>query len=476
MAQTPYIPPDMKHFDSARRKPVWKRGAFRKRLSGVRRPQLRKRWYALSAASLCGVLIFGLMMDRSTSAAVNPDVMVSQVIDVPTITQEFAGLENDAPFDETALELSAPATPEFNWQTVTVKKGETLGAIFKRKGLSARTVHNVVHASDEAKRLVKIFPGDELKMDIAGDDQLRALEYQLDETSRLRLTAAEGGFVTQIIAADIYTELAQASGKIDDSLFLAGRRAGLTDKLIMDLAGLFGWDIDFVLDIRKGDTFQVIYEKVYREGEYLRTGDIVAASFTNQGNKYEAIQFETSNGKEYFSPDGRNMKKAFLRAPLNFRYISSAFNPKRFHPVLKRVKAHNGIDYYAPKGTPVYASGNGKVIRSSYSKYNGHHVFIQHGNNIVTKYLHFTKRAVKNGARVKQGDVIGYVGATGLASGPHLHYEFVVNGVHRNPRTVKLPKAEPLPAELMPRFESKSGMMLAELARLETIQAVAATE
>jgi murein DD-endopeptidase MepM/ murein hydrolase activator NlpD len=238
--------------------------------------------------------------------------------------------------------------------------------------------------------------------------------------------------------------------------------------MVMNLANLFGWDIDFVLDIREGDRFYLVYEKIYRDGNFLRDGEILGASFFNQGEKFQAIRFDIDGRVQYFSPDGQNMRKAFLRAPLNFSYVSSNFNPKRYHPILKRVKAHNGIDYKAPKGTPVYTSGDGKVIRSAYSKYNGHHVFVQHANSIVTKYLHFTKRAVNQGQRVKQGQVIGYVGSTGLAQAPHLHYEFLLNGVHRNPRTVSLPIADPLGESQLVEFRQKSAPVLSQLSRLES--------
>jgi murein DD-endopeptidase MepM/ murein hydrolase activator NlpD len=238
--------------------------------------------------------------------------------------------------------------------------------------------------------------------------------------------------------------------------------------MVMKLANLFGWDIDFVLDIREGDRFYLVYEKVYRDGTFLRDGEIIGATFVNQGEKFQAIRFDIDGQSQYFAPDGRNMRKAFLRAPLNFSYISSNFNPKRYHPILKRVKAHNGIDYKAPKGTPVLAAGDGKVIRSAYSKYNGHHVFIQHANSIVTKYLHFTNRTVKQGQRVKQGQVIGYVGATGLAQAPHLHYEFLLNGVHRNPRTVVLPKADPLGKTQLAEFKLEAAPVLSQLSRLES--------
>jgi murein DD-endopeptidase MepM/ murein hydrolase activator NlpD len=360
-----------------------------------------------------------------------------------------------------------PEKPKEQWTRVTVKPGQTLAQLFEKQGLGARVVHNVVHVDKNTARLARIFPGDELAFRFNANKEFAALEYQLDEATKLQVTYVDGSYASTLIADEMINQPHTASGVIEDSLFLAGRRAKLTDALIMEMAGLFGWDIDFVLDIRAGDAFHLVYERVYRNGEFLRTGDILAATFVNQGKAYQAIRFETENGYEYFAPDGRNMKKAFLRAPLNFSYISSSFNPKRFHPILKRVKAHNGIDYRAPSGTPVFAAGNGKVLKAAYSKYNGNHVFIQHGNNIVTKYLHFTKRNVKTNQRVQQGQVIGYVGATGLAEAPHLHYEFLVNGVHRNPRTVQLPKADPLPKQQLASFQKTAEPMLSQLDRLQ---------
>jgi murein DD-endopeptidase MepM/ murein hydrolase activator NlpD len=239
-------------------------------------------------------------------------------------------------------------------------------------------------------------------------------------------------------------------GTITSSFWNAGVTAGLNDSQIINFANIFGWDIDFALDIREGDSFHITFEKKYIEGEYIGTGNILAAEITNQGEVFQAIRFTDD---EYYSPDGKSMRKAFLRAPVSFKYISSSFKPRRFHPVQKRWKAHKGIDYAAKRGTPVVAAGNGKVTHATYNKYNGNYVFIQHGNGIVTKYLHFSKRpSVKKGQRVKQGQTIGYVGATGLAAGPHLHYEFLLNGVHRNPRTVKLPDARPIAKKYKAEF------------------------
>jgi len=245
---------------------------------------------------------------------------------------------------------------------------------------------------------------------------------------------------------------------------MAGKEAGLSDNLVMQLANIFGWDIDFVLDIRKGDRFTLIYEKRYAGTKFLGTGKIVAAEFINQGKRFRALAYTDNKGNtNYFTPDGYSMRKAFLRTPLKFLYISSGFQLHRFHPILKRMKPHRGIDYRAPKGTPVYAAGDGKVIKSAKNKYNGNYVFIRHGEKYVTKYLHFSKRKVRTGQRVKQGQTIGYVGMTGLATAPHLHYEFLVNGVHRNPRTVKLPQAKPIASNHKQKFLNSTKNLIARL-------------
>ena len=358
------------------------------------------------------------------------------------------------------------------WQEVVVQKGQTLSGIFKQLGFSAGLLHRIVTLDKNTRKLARIYPGARLFVRRGENNKLAALKYPLDETTDLVVTTAGDTVRSELISHPLEIQLEKASGVIEHSLFGAGKAAGLSDNMVMKLANIFGWDIDFVLDIRKGDRFSVIYEKIYKDGEFLRDGRILAASFTNQGETFRSVYYDPDNDPatddgNYYTPEGRSMKKAFLRAPLNFSYISSNFNPRRLHPILKRVRPHNGIDYRAPRGTPVYAAGDGKVIRSAYSKYNGNHVFIQHPNGIVTKYLHFSKRKVRKGQRVKQGQVIGTVGSTGLASGPHLHYEFLVNGVHRNPRTVKLPKADPLPKARLADFQRFAAPLLAELQQLD---------
>lgn len=355
-----------------------------------------------------------------------------------------------------------------NWEEVTVKSGQTLDAIFKKQGFSARSLHYIMALNDDTKQLKKIRPGDLFEFQRHQDMSLKRMRYAADEDHYLIVDIEDDTAVARLEPREIVTQAEETNGIIQSSLFLAGKKAGLSDGMVMKLANLFGWDIDFVLDIREGDKFQLIYEKLYRDGEFLRDGEIIAAGFVNQGENFEAIRFNIDGKAQYFAPDGRNMRKAFLRAPLNFSYISSNFNPKRFHPVLKRIKAHNGIDYRAPTGTPVYAAGDGTVIRAGYNKFNGNHVFIKHSNDIVTKYLHFSKRMVNNGQRVKQGQVIGLVGTTGMSTASHLHYEFLVNGVHRNPRTVPLPKADPLSGQQLLAFQAVSAPLLTQLSRLNS--------
>ena len=378
----------------------------------------------------------------------------------------------------TGNERIAAGNPDSDdqWISVTVQSGQTLDSIFRQQGFSASTLHNLVRLDDNTRKLTKIRPGDVFEFVKDDNGGLLRMRYAMNEAQHLLVSNESDALHAYIQEREILKEIEEAEGIISSSLFLAAKEAGLSDAMTMELANVFGWDIDFVFDIREGDRFFLVYEKLYRDGEFLRDGAILAATFVNQGERYRAIRHETEFGSDYYDDDGRPMRKEFLRAPLNFAYISSGFNPRRFHPILKRVRPHNGIDYYAPRGTPVYAAGDGTVIRSAFSNANGHHVFIQHSESIETRYLHFTNRAVKEGQRVKQGQTIGFVGSTGLASGPHLHYEFLLNGVHRNPRTVPLPKVEQLDQESLANFQQIAAPMLTRLARLESASLYASAE
>lgn len=350
---------------------------------------------------------------------------------------------------------------KLTWETATVRSGDSLAKIFKRMGYSARTTYNVSSAKGEYSKLLrKLNVGDKIHIAKNSLGELAALSYPLSKIETLHVVLVNDIYQSSKETKIVDIRETIAHGIIKSNFWTAGIEAGLDDGQIINLANIFGWDIDFALDIRTGDSFHVVYENHYVDGNFIGTGKILAAEFINQNDPFQAIRF--SDG-EYYSPDGKSMKKAFLRAPVNFKYISSNFKLNRFHPVQKRWKAHRGTDYAAKTGTPVVAAGNGKVVRASYDKNNGHHVFIQHGNGIETKYIHFSKRAVKTGQRVKQGQVIGYVGSTGLAAGPHLHYEFLLNGVHRNPRTVKLPDAMPINKKFKTEFSELATQRLLEL-------------
>lgn len=359
--------------------------------------------------------------------------------------------------DDNFLDISE----QFNWQSAKVRNGDSLAKIFKRLGFNAQTTYKVSTVEGEASnQLKRLQVGDVLRIGTNDKKELAALEYPISQTKTLFVNLIDGKYQAHFEEKTVEIQESIAHGIIKSSFWNAGIESGLNDAQIINLANIFGWDIDFGIDIRQGDTFHVVYENKYIDGEFIGTGKILAAEFVNQDDPFQAIRFTDG---EYYTPDGKSMRKAFLRAPVSFKYISSNFKPKRFHPVQKRWKAHRGTDYAAKTGTPVLAAGNGKVVRASYDKYNGHHVFIQHGNGIETKYIHFSKRAVKKGQRVKQGQVIGYVGSTGLASGPHLHYEFLLNGVHRNPRTVKLPDAQPIDNKYKADFTLVAEQRLKEL-------------
>ncbi|NVJ64961.1 MAG: peptidoglycan DD-metalloendopeptidase family protein [Gammaproteobacteria bacterium] len=356
--------------------------------------------------------------------------------------------------------------PTTKWNSVEVKKGDTLAKIFQNQGYSASDLHYLMKSGDDIKVLKKIRPGHTIEFaQTEGQEGFESLRYpySLSETLVINKTA-DKEFATEIEQKEISYQQRFATATINSSFYNAGIDAGLPDGVIMELAGVFEYDIDFALEIRKGDSFAVLYQEKFIDGEKVGYGDILSAEFTNQGDQYAAVQYTDEKGRTaYYTPEGKALRKSFLRAPLKFNYVSSNFNPKRFHPIQKRVKPHRGVDYRAATGTPVRASGDGRVVRSSYDKYNGHHVFVQHGNNIVTKYLHFSKRRVKKGERVKQGQIIGYVGNTGMSQAPHLHYEFVVNGVHRNPRTVKLPHAAPVAKKELPRFKEQTKDLISQL-------------
>lgn len=372
---------------------------------------------------------------------------------------------------------SPPAAPVWNEQPV--RSGDNLSLIFKRAGFSDRDLHAVISQSGEGSSLARIFPGQIFAFQANDQGELLAVRHIRSPLESVTYRKGEGGFEREVEKRQPEVREAWTTGVIESSLFMAGQNAGLSHSLIMQLANVFGGVIDFVLDPRKGDSIHVIYEDLYIDGEKLADGEIIAASFVNQGETFNAYRYIDSHGEAgYYNEEGVSMRKAFLMAPVDFTRISSNFNLRRLHPIYKVARPHRGTDYAAPRGTPVYAAGDGRVIETGYTRANGNYVFIKHGERYITKYLHLNKRKVKRGQRVTQSQVIGTVGSTGAATGPHLHYEFLVNGVHRNPRTIhkKLPKAKSLAASELERFQKSIDKVATQLAGLHSDNRVAMSE
>ena len=405
----------------------------------------------------------GVRYDLSTFEVIPPTS--NQPASIENIEDAAAKSAVDADEQATQTELTDTDTlPDSNsaieWRTVKVEKNDNLAKIFERNRISAKTLLEVSQSGPAANTLInKLRPGQTIELGFL-EGNFDRLMYPLSKFEFIEITSTDNGFYAQQVTRAVDTKHAFAAAVIKSNFWNAGVQAGLNDTQIMNLANIFGWDVDFALDIREGDSFTVVYEELLVEGEHAGYGNILAAEFVNQGDAFTAIRHSDGN---YYTPEGNSMRKAFLRAPVNFKYISSSFNPRRLHPVTGRVAPHRGIDYAARTGTPVVAAGDGKVIKSGYNSLNGNYVFIQHGKEYVTKYLHLHKRYVRTGAKVKQNQKIGTVGATGRVTGPHLHYEFLVNGVHRNPKTVKLPKALPIESSEKQEFMAISDTMMSLL-------------
>lgn len=329
--------------------------------------------------------------------------------------------------------------------TLRVRRGDTLDGLFRRAGLDLGELATIMQLGPARQHLRLLKPGDEVQVR-HDDGAIIEITRQLDAFNKLSVTRTGEGFDAQVVTLDYTTRSARVSGEIHSSLFEAAAQAGISDATIMKLASIFASDIDFVLDLRQGDRFTLIYDEMWRNGRKLSDGDILAAEFVNQGRSYRAVRYKTGDGRVgYYTPEGKSLRKAFLRAPLEFTRVSSGFNPHRRHPILNRIRAHTGVDYAAPVGTPVRAPGDGKVIFRGRRGGYGNAIILQHAGGVTTLYGHLSRfaKATRVGHRVSQGDIIGFVGATGLATGPHLHYEYRINGKYMNPRTVKLPNAGP---------------------------------
>lgn len=424
------------------------------------------------------VLSVGLVAVLSSNFSDNSAIVSTPSKNIPGL--EIQGTETQAtpigvPAVETIIQTVAaipepivtppPQSAAPQWKEFTVQNGDNLSILFKRAGLNDRSIYELFSDAKDAKDLRNIRPGQKMAF-LVEDGQLQGLNYIINDLNSLNFTRGAKGFTGKEIALKPDVKYAFRQASIDSSLYLAGKRAGMPSNLTMELANIFGWDIDFALDIQKGDSFKVMYEEQFLEGKRIGTGKIMAAEFTNGGKTFKAVRYTDKDGaSNYYTPDGRGMHKAFLRTPIEFARISSHFSLGRKHPVLHIIRAHKGTDYAAVRGTPIRSTGNGKVAFAGRKNGFGNTVVIQHGQGIETLYGHMNgfAKGIRSGARVSQGDVIGYVGSTGLASGPHLHYEFHVNGQVRNPVTVPLPKAIGIEKTELARFNETTRPLIAKL-------------
>jgi murein DD-endopeptidase MepM/ murein hydrolase activator NlpD len=413
-------------------------------------PRGRRYWLAGSSLPLVGAIVAIL------AVAAWPRQETPTALDLtPLVAQQAAG---------TLAPVEDPNTPDS--VEYTVQRNDTLDQIFRTVGIDLAALAELRQRPEVRRALDIVRPGDIITFTHV-DGALQSLNRQISNTLTLQVARSDDGFAVNYLENPLETEITGRRAKITSSLFAAGQDAGMSAETIMTLANqMFGWDIDFALDIREGDEFSVLYERKFQDGEYVNDGRVLAAEFVNQGKVHRAAWFQSADGQleGYFTPDGKGMRKAFLRAPLDFTRISSVFNPSRRHPISGKVRAHRGIDYAAPTGTPIWAAGDGRIEFAGRKGGYGNTVIVDHGRGVTTLYAHMSRfgKNARGGRKVRQGELIGYVGSTGASTGPHLHYEYRVKGVHKNPSTVTMPRVE-IPAKYLAEFRSQSESVFAKL-------------
>ncbi|MGQ4660575.1 peptidoglycan DD-metalloendopeptidase family protein [Lysobacter sp. F6437] len=398
---------------------------------------------------------------------------------VASIVPGFGGIHGDpgqAPRQSMALALPplpqarAHEQPADSWHVVRVQSGETLGALFERMGVPASTMYRILEQPGAKHVLTRLRPGAELGFDLPVGGQLRTFRFDRDPTHRVELAIGADTITEQVTERPTETRTVVASGEISSSLYASARRAGLSPSAIATLTDdIFQYDIDFT-DAQKGDRFSVVYEQLWREGERIGTGEVAAATFTTGGKTFSGFRFEHDGKVGYYTADGRPLKKAFIRMPIPYARVTSGFTKARKHPVLGRTRRHDGVDYGAGTGTPIHAAGDARVKFVGWKSGYGRTIVLDHGRGYTTLYAHMSRFGkYKRGSSIKQGTVIGYVGSSGLATGPHLHYEFRINGVHRNPLTVTMPPPEPLKGAALVAFRAQTAPALARIQQVEKI-------
>ena len=400
-------------------------------------------------------------------------VLIAFLLSIFLIMLLYADFITDDSLPEEKIEITESFNEEISevlsYRIHEVMDGENLSIIFEEFKVPLNTAYRIFRL-DKNNLLSKIKPGDEMKFTYLGED-ITGIEIIKDSINSILIEITDKISIKKI-SKDVELIQSFKSGVIKTSFYEAALDAEIPDSIIMDFAYIFGWDIDFIFDIREGDSFNVIYETPYSEGEKVKNGDIILAKFVNRGETYSANRFFLNeNDKEFFDDNGNNLQKAFLRAPLDFAYISSHFNPNRMHPVLHTIRAHNGVDYAAKTGSPVRTTGNGTVHYAGRRNGCGNEIVIKHSNDYSTRYCHLNKfkSGIKKGTKVIQGETIGFVGSTGLATGPHLHYEFKIGNKHVDPVKLQLPSAEPISQNLRPDFDKilKDNKLL--LSKLESL-------
>ncbi len=370
--------------------------------------------------------------------------------------------------DPSLIDVSKFKAP---WLIETVSKGDTLSQIFDRNNIGNNHAYRITQL-EYAKSLLKIRPGQKIKMKKNADGSLALLHYKLDTFNTLLVQPTGDDYVVEVTTREAEVRLNNAKATIYDSLLGAAKQASVSSNTMYNFIAMFGWQIDFAMDIRTGDQFSIIYEELYLDDKKVGDGDIIAAELVVSGKKLQAIRHIDEDGfVNYFAPDGDGIKGTFLRTPLKFGHVTSNFSNNRLHPIKRIWTAHKGVDYGAPRGTPILTTGDGTIRHAGRNGGYGKSVVIRHGGKYDTVYAHMSgyAKGIRVGVKVKQGDVIGYVGSTGLATGPHLHYEFRIHGVHKNPVTVELPKSEPIDNEYLSQFKQAAGIWVAELDYLNRI-------
>ena len=420
---------------------------------------LRSRRFPRRGVWLLGLVIFltsvtiAAILPRSIDTLPTTTLVPSappQTVQVgETIFPGGANAESQASL-ASAEKSAAKPSARYAWVEITIRKGDTLSDILEREGHDSNEITRVIQSNPEARVFRQLRPGQTLRLRAESGQAWQELVYATDPGEAFHLVRHQDRFELTKEIRSFESRIVHVTGTIESSLFEDGLEAGLSDSLIMKLAEIFGWDIDFALDLRRGDSFAVIHEEKYWQGQKISDGPILAAEFINQGHVFRAIAFRDTNGyTTYYTPDGMSVRRPFLRTPVEFSRITSRFTSGRFHPILKKWRAHMGVDYGAPTGTPVRATAAGRVLSIGWNGGYGKRIVIRHNATYNTVYAHLSRyhTSLHVGSFVDQGQAIGYVGATGLASGPHLHYEFQVNGAHRNPLTFRFPGSNPIARE-----------------------------